>query len=212
MFNKKKKFLILFVFFVSFTIVSGSNKAFSSKKEVLILEDSVKLLKEKKFTKAISSLKKLSNDNNIKAQFILSQILYSGKITTQDFEESYYWSNIAKLGGYKKSDKICKLLNDVLDEKTKMLIYDRVKKFLEKKALEYNKLAIVQSAKWYLTLSEEIDYENAYKWYNVAVAIGIKTAIKKRDEIIEELSSEQIINAQKSSAEVFKILIKKEDK
>ena len=212
MFNKKKKFLILFVFFVSFTIVSGSNKAFSSKKEVLILEDSVKLLKEKKFTKAISSLKKLSNDNNLKAQFILSQILYSGKITTQDFEESYYWSNIAKLGGYKKSDKICKLLNDVLDEKTKMLIYDRVKKFLEKKALEYNKLAIVQSAKWYLTLSEEIDYENAYKWYNVAVAIGIKTAIKKRDEIIEELSSEQIINAQKSSAEVFKILIKKEDK
>lgn len=212
MFNKKKKFLILFVFFVSFTIVSGSNKAFSSKKEVLILEDSVKLLKEKKFTKAISSLKKLSNDNNIKAQFILSQILYSGKITTQDFEESYYWSNIAKLGGYKKSDKICKLLNDVLDEKTKMLIYDRVKKFLEKKALEYDKLAIVQSAKWYLTLSEEIDYENAYKWYNVAVAIGIKTAIKKRDEIIEELSSEQIINAQKSSAEVFKILIKKEDK
>ena len=212
MFNKKKKFLILFVFFVSFTIVSESNKAFSSKKEVLILEDSVKLLKEKKFTKAISSLKKLSNDNNIKAQFILSQILYSGKITTQDFEESYYWSNIAKLGGYKKSDKICKLLNDVLDEKTKMLIYDRVKKFLEKKALEYNKLAIVQSAKWYLTLSEEIDYENAYKWYNVAVAIGIKTAIKKRDEIIEELSSEQIINAQKSSAEIFKILIKKEDK
>jgi len=192
--------------------VSGSNEAFSSKKEVLILEDSVKLLKEKKFTKAISSLKKLSNDNNIKAQFILSQILYSGKITTQDFEESYYWSNIAKLGGYKKSDKICKLLNDVLDEKTKILIYDRVKKFLEKKALEYDKLAIVQSAKWYLTLSEEIDYENAYKWYNVAVAIGIKTAIKKRDEIIEELSSEQIINAQKSSAEVFKILIKKEDK
>ena len=212
MFNKKKKFLILFVFFVSFTIVSESNKAFSSKKEVLILEDSVKLLKEKKFTKAISSLKKLSNDNNIKAQFILSQILYSGKITTQDFEESYYWSNIAKLGGYKKSDKICKLLNDVLDEKTKMLIYDRVKKFLEKKALEYNKLAIIQSAKWYLTLSEEIDYENAYKWYNIAVAVGIKTAIKKRDEIIEELSSEQIINAQKSSAEVFKILIKKEDK
>ena len=212
MFNKKKKFLILFVFFVSFTIVSESNKAFSSKKEVLILEDSVKLLKEKKFTKAISSLKKLSNDNNIKAQFILSQILYSGKITTQDFEESYYWSNIAKLGGYKKSDRICKLLNDILDEKTKMLIYDRVKKFLEKKALEYNKLAIVQSAKWYLTLSEEIDYENAYKWYNIAVAIGIKTAIKKRDEIIEELSSEQIINAQKSSAEIFKKLIKKEDK
>ena len=212
MFNKKKKFLILFVFFVSFTIVSESNKAFSSKKEVLILEDSVKLLKEKTFTKAISSLKKLSNDNNIKAQFILSQILYSGKITTQDFEESYYWSNIAKLGGYKKSDKICNLLNDVLDEKTKMLIYDRVKKFLEKKALEYNKLAIIQSAKWYLTLSEEIDYENAYKWYNIAVAIGIKTAIKKRDEIIEELSSEQIINAQKSSAEIFKILIKKEDK
>ena len=212
MFNRKKKILILFFLFISFAFVGGNNKVFSSNKENINLKDSIKLLKEKKFKKAISSLKKVSNDNNIKAQFIISQILYSGNITTQDFEESYYWSNIAKLGGHKKSDKICNLLDDILDEKQKTLIYDRVKNFVEKKAMESDKLAIVQSAKWYLTLSEEIDYENAYKWYNLAVAVGIKSAIKKRDEIIEELSSEQIIKAQKSSAEVFKKLIKKEDK
>ena len=209
MFNKKKINLILLVLFISYAFLAENSKVYSSNKENIKLEDSIKLLKEKKFEKAISSLKKLSNNNNLKAQFIISQILYSGNITTQDFEESYYWSNIAKLGGYKKSDKICKLLGNILDEKKKTLIYDRVKKFVEKKAMEFDKLGIVQSAKWYLTLSEEIDYENAYKWYNLAVAVGIKLAIKRRDEIIEELSSEQIINAQKSSAKVFKKLIKK---
>ena len=79
---------------------------------------------------------------------------------------------------------------------------------MKKLALNNNKLAILQIAKWHLTLSEEIDYINAYKWYNIAVAIGIKSAEKKRDEMIEELNSEEIIEAQKMSSEIFKKLEK----
>ena len=69
--------------------------------------------------------------------------------------------------------------------------------------MEKNKLAILQVAKWHLTLAEEVDYSNAYKWYNVAVAIGIKTAIKKRNEMIEELNSEEILKAQQLSNQIF---------
>jgi len=205
----KNKLIVFFVFFISFTFICEINSVFSSDKEILKFKDSIKLLKEKKFPEAISSLKTISDDNNVKAQHMLSQILYSGNITTQDFEKSYYWANIAKLGGYKKSEKIVELLNDLLDENQKITINKSIKTFLEKKAMEYNKLAIIQIAKWYLTLSEEIDYQNSYKWYNVAVAIGIKTAVNKRDEIINELSPEQIIDAQKSSGEIFEKLTKK---
>ena len=70
--------------------------------------------------------------------------------------------------------------------------------------MKKNKLAIIQIAKWYTELSEEIDYINAYKWYNVAVASGIKSAAKKRDKIINELSTEEIIDAQNQSSNIFK--------
>ena len=70
--------------------------------------------------------------------------------------------------------------------------------------MKKNKLAIIQIAKWHIELSEEIDYINAYKWYNVAVASGIKSAAKKRDKIINELSGEEIIEAQKQSNDIFK--------
>ena len=102
----KNKLIVFFVFFISFTFIYEINSVFSSDKEILKFKDSIKLLKEKKFPEAISSLKTISDDNNLKAQHMLSQILYSGNITTQDFEKSYYWANIAKLGGYKKSEKI----------------------------------------------------------------------------------------------------------
>ena len=204
MFKRKKHFLIIFFFLITLTSISTlSNKVFSDKHSVLKIEDIVKLFKEKNFEKGLSSLKLLCNQNNTKAQYLYSQIFYSGKIIPQDFEKAYFWSNIAKLGGFKKSKTITSLLDETLQEDQKTKINDKIKNFLEKLAMNKNKLAILQIAKWHLNLSEEIDYTNAYKWYNIAVATGIKTAIKKRDEMLSELSAEQIIEAQKLSNEIF---------
>ena len=182
---------------------SLSNKVLSDKHSVLKIENIVKLFKTKDFKKALSSLNTLCNQNNIKAQYLYSQIFYSGKIIPQDFKKAYFWSNISNLGGFKKSKTISTLLENTLEKDQKTKINNEIKEFLEKQAMNKNKLAILQIASWYLKLSEEIDYTNAYKWYNVAVAIGIKTAIKKRDEMLSELSAEQIIDAQKLSNEIF---------
>ena len=180
-----------------------SFKALSSNKNLNVKEVH-SLLKQKKFEEAISSLEILSNKNMVNAQFLLSQILYSGNIIPQNFEQAYFWSTISDLGGYKKSKNIIKLLDNYLDEKEKIEINEKIRKFLEKHAMKKNKLAIIQIAKWYTELSEEIDYINAYKWYNVAVASGIKSAAKKRDKIINELSTEEIIDAQNQSSNIFK--------
>ena len=161
-------------------------------------------MNEKRFDDAISGLEVLSNKNRINAQYLFSQILFSGNIVPQNFEKAYFWSNVSNLGGFKKSQKIIKLIDNYLDEKQKIEINNDIKTFLEKLSMKKNKLAIIQIAKWHLELSEEIDYINAYKWYNVAVAIGIKSAAKRRDEIIDELSAEEIFDAQKKSNNIFK--------
>ena len=138
------------------------------------------------------------------AQYDLGLSYSYGVGTKVDFEKAYFWSNVSNLGGFKKSQKIIKLIDNYLDEKQKIEINNDIKTFLEKLSMKKNKLAIIQIAKWHLELSEEIDYINAYKWYNVAVAIGIKSAAKRRDEIIDELSAEEIFDAQKKSNNIFK--------
>ena len=54
------------------------------------------------------------------------------------------------------------------------------------------------------TFLDPIDFVNAYTWYSVAVAQGIKTAKNKRDEIISELNEKDLLEAQALSIKLFK--------
>ena len=167
------------------------------------LENVYKHLRNKQFSEAINELKNLSEKNKPEAQLLYSKILYSGEITTQDFEMSYFWANTSKLGGLKKSSNIINKLNDLIDEENKLKINENIKIFLNKSALAGDKLAIVQIAKWNLELSPEPNFENAYKWYNIAVALGIKTAKIKRDEMIENIEKQRLFEIQKESIKIF---------
>ena len=160
-------------------------------------------LRNKQFFDAIKELKNLSEQNKPDAQLLYSKILYSGEITTQDFEMSYFWANTSKLGGLKKSSNILDKLNNLIDDENKIKINDKIKIFLEKLALSGDKLAIVQIAKWNLELLPEPNFENAYKWYNIAVALGIKSAKIKRDEMIKNIENQRLFEIQKESIKIF---------
>ena len=167
------------------------------------LENVYEHLRNKQFTEAINELRDLSEKNKPEAQLLYAKILYSGEITTQDFEMSYFWANTSKLGGLKKSSNIINKLNDLIDEENKLKINEKIKMFLSKSALSGDKLAIVQVAKWNLELSPEPNFENAYKWYNIAVALGIKSAKVKRDEMIENIEKQRLFEIQKESIKIF---------
>ena len=160
-------------------------------------------LRNKQFFEAIDELKNLSKRNKPRAQLLYSKILYSGDITTQDFEMSYFWANTSKLGGLKKSSNILDKLNNLIDDENKFKINEKIKLFLEKLALSGDKLAVIQIAKWNLELSAEPNFENAYKWYNIAVALGIKSAKIKRDEMIKNIESPRLFEIQKESIKIF---------
>ena len=192
---------IIYFFVLTLYLIIISNKSYSNNHNNL--ENVYEHLRNKQFTEAINKLKDLSEKNKPEAQLLYAKILYSGEITTQDFEMSYFWANTSKLGGLKKSSNIISKLNDLIDEENKVIINEKIKMFLNKSALSGDKLAIVQVAKWNLELSPEPNFENAYKWYNIAVALGIKSAKIKRDEMIENIEKQRLFEIQKESIKIF---------
>ena len=191
-------FIFLYIFCFSF-----SNQIVAEEKNKN-LENVYKLLQEKNFQDGLKELQILCEDNNIQAQLLFSKILFSGDLTPQDFENSYFWSSSALLGGLKKSEIIKEKLNNYLTEDKIIKIKENLRVFLEKKALNRDKRAIIQIAKFYEIFLEPADFVNAYTWYSIAVAQGIKTAKTKRDELINELNEKDLLEAQTLSIKLFK--------
>ena len=168
------------------------------------LQNIFTLLQEKNFEEGIKNLQILSEQNDIDAQLLYSKILFSGDLTPQDFENSYFWGFSALLGGKKNASNILEKLSKYLAEEQIKDITTKLIEFLEKRAYEKDKRAIVQIAKIYENFTEPPDLINAYTWYNIAVAQGIKTAKSKRDEVLNNLNEKDLLDAQSLSIKLFK--------
>ena len=196
---KKNKIIYIFTFLIFlFPQYSKANN------EDILIQKVYKLLQDKKFTESIDTLDELSQNNNIQAQLLYSKILFAGNIIPQDFNQSYLWANMAFLGGIKKSSQLIEMLNNYLTEKQIEEIKENIKIFLEKRAFINDKRAIIQIAKFYENHLNPPDIVNAYTWYSIAVAKGIKSAKKRRNEVLKELKEKDLLEAQKLSNKLFK--------
>ena len=180
-----------------------SNGSFAKNEETEIKEI-YQLLQDKKFVESIEGLKELSLSNNIKAQLLYSKILFSGDITPQDFEKSYLWATSSYLGGLNNSKNILEKLENYLTEVQLEPIKEKLEKFLKKRAFINDKRAIIQIAKFYEKHVSPPDMINAYTWYNIAVAKGIKSAKKRRNDILQELEEKDLLEAQQLSNKLFR--------
>ena len=194
--KKLLKILIVYLLFVPSYLSANETKP--------NLQNIYTLLQEKKFKEGIKTLQILSEENDINAQLLYSKILFSGDLTPQDFENSYFWGFSALLGGLKKSSNILEKLSEYLTEEQIREITTKLREFLEKRAFAKDKKAIIQIAKIYENFTEPPDLVNAYTWYNIAVAQGIKTAKPKRDEVLNNLNEQDLLDAQSLSIKLFK--------
>ena len=194
--KKLLKILIVYLLFVPSYLSANETKP--------NLQNIYTLLQEKKFKEGIKTLQILSEENDINAQLLYSKILFSGDLTPQDFENSYFWGFSALLGGLKKSSNILEKLSEYLTEEQIREITTKLREFLEKRAFAKDKKAIIQIAKIYENFTEPPDLVNAYTWYNIAVAQGIKTAKPKRDEVLNSLNEQDLLDAQSLSIKLFK--------
>ena len=195
-----KKLLKIFIIYF-FVFVTSFSLADQKKQNI---QNIYRLLQEKKFKEGIENLQILSEQNNINAQLLYSKILFSGDLTPQDFEKSYFWGLSSLLGGLNKSSIILDKLDEYLTEKQIEEITKNLRDFLEKRAFIKDKRAIIQIAKLYENFTEPPDLVNAYTWYNIAVAQGVKTAKPKRDEVIDNLNEKDLLDAQSLSIKLFK--------
>ena len=140
-----KKLLKVFVIYILF-FCSSFSLADDNKQKI---QNIYKLLQEKKFEEGIKNLQILSEYNEINAQLLYSKILFSGDLTPQDFENSYFWGFSALLGGLKKSSNILVKLEKYLTEKQIEEITIKLREFLEKRVFAKDKRAIIQVAKIY---------------------------------------------------------------
>jgi len=193
--NKLLKIFIIYFLFVPSYLLANEKK--------YNLQNIYTLLQEKKFEEGIKTLRILSEKNDINAQLLYSKILFSGDLTPQDFENSYFWGFSALLGGLKKSSNILEKLNEYLTEEQIGKITNKLRDFLEKRAFAKDKKAIIQIAKIYENFTDPPDLVNAYTWYNIAVAQGIKTAKLKRDEVLNSLNEKDLLDAQSLSIKLF---------
>ena len=198
---EKHKILLYIFLCISCFSLSSQTLAEENNKN---LQNVYKLLQEKNFKDALKELEVLCEANDVQAQLLFSKILFSGDLTPQNFESSYFWSSSALLGGLKQSNNIIDKLSEYLSEDKIGKIKEDLRDFLEKKALNKDKRAIIQIAKFYETYLDPVDFVNAYTWYSVAVAQGIKTAKIKRDEMISELNEKDLLEAQALSIKLFK--------
>ena len=194
--NKLLKIFIIYILFVPSYLLANEKKN--------SLQNIYTLLQEKKFEEGIKNLQILSEENDLNAQLLYSKILFSGDLTPQDFENSYFWGFSALLGGLKNSSNILEKLEGYLAEEQISEITIKLKDFLEQKAFEKDKRAIIQIAKLYENYTDPPDFINAYTWYNIAVAQGIKTAKPKRDEVLDKLDEKDLLDAQSLSIKLFK--------
>ena len=194
--KKLLKIFILYLLFVPSYLLANEKKQ--------SLQNIYTLLQEKKFEEGIKSLQILSEENDINAQLLYCKILFSGDLTPQDFENAYFWGFSALLGGLKTSSNILEKLEKYLLDEQIIEITTKLKDFLEQKAFAKDKKAIIQIAKLYENFTEPPDLINAYVWYNIAVAQGIKTAKPKRDEFLDKLNEKELLDAQSLSIKLFK--------
>ena len=145
--TKLLKIIILYLLFVSSYSLANEKKQ--------NLQNIYTLLQEKKFKEGLNNLQILSEKNDIDAQLLYSKILFSGDLTPQDFEKSYFWGFSALLGGLKKSSNILEKLNEFLTEEqirdiTIKLIEFLEKSYVKKIDVEVHNASSVKSLKWYI--------------------------------------------------------------
>jgi len=83
----------------------------------------------------------------------------------------------------------------------------KVEDHLEKRVETGEFEAIPQLAYYHHALLPEADYEQAYLWYAIAVALNLPEMEERRDEMEVEIEPEQLAALQKKTTDIFNRLL-----
>lgn len=166
----------------------------------------VEAVRDKKYTIAVEHFEILAKQSQHDAQYNLALLLKQGLGIPQNYSEALKWTWLAHLGGVKKAQGLADMLLDLVPEKRQDKTRDQVSDILTERIESGDLNALTQFARFHLDVLVEPDYETAYSWYSVASALKMPGGIRGREDVIEEVDPEKLVDMQDKATEIFKNL------
>ncbi len=173
--------------------------------------DAVQAVKNRQFQYAVQLFTKLSEvpqyDGQHEAQFNLAVLLKQGKGRPQNYAEAMYWARRAELGGIEKAKFLADDINDFITEDQYDEICERIKTALLREIDNGAISVLPQLASFHITLLKDHDYEQAYVWFSLAVALDLPELEERRSDMENELDIEQVAELQEETGRLFDALL-----
>jgi len=196
----------------SFALVMAANHADASGHKETVSTDSdfakaVQAVKDKNYQLALNLFELEAQKTEFEAMYNLALLLKAGKGRPQNYVNALYWAYLAQLGGIELAEDLIDDLTDILDETQRKPILARVEGQLLERINKGDFDAIPQYADYFISLLEEPNYEKAYQWYAIAVALNLPDMVALRDDMESKLETEKIPELQEISATLFNRLM-----
>ena len=200
---------LLFACTVNFPVFSENHNSLLPQKVIdpdKAYRVAVEAVRDKKYTIAVEHFEILAKQSQHDAQYNLALLLKQGLGIPQNYPEALKWTWLAHLGGVKKAQGLADMLLDLVPEKRQDKTRDQVSDILTERIETGDLNALTQFARFHLDVLVEPDYETAYSWYSVAAALKMPGGIRGREDVIEEVDPEKLVDLQDKATKIFKNL------
>ena len=167
----------------------------------------VQAWKDDNFQLAVNLFETAALRSEYEAQYNLAYSLRHGKGRPQNYADALYWVLLAQLGGIELAKELAEEIEDRLPEKQIETVLAKIEDHLESRIETGEFEAIPQLAYYHHGLLPEADYEQAYLWYAIAVALNLPEMTELRDEMEDEIEPEQIAVLQIKMTDIFNRLL-----
>ena len=168
--------------------------------------EAIQAVKDKDFRHAAKLFLIQAENDQHDAQYNLALLLEAGKGTPQNFAKALTWAWSAQLGGIEAAEELAEDLSDNIPQKSIEEVRKAVRARLEARIKAGSPAAVSQFATFHLQLLEEPDYETAYIWFSISVALGLEGALEARDDARDNIDDEKIIDLQSKAGMIYENL------
>ena len=165
--------------------------------------EAIQAVKDKDFRHAVKLFSIQAESNQHDAQYNLALLLEAGKGVPQDFVAALTWAWAAQLGGNEAAVELADDLAGYLPEGAITTVREAVGARLQQRIDSGDAMAIPQFAIYHVELLEEPDYETAYIWFSIAVALGLEGTLEARDEARENVEDERLVELQREAGTIY---------
>lgn len=163
----------------------------------------VKAVKARDYSLALSLFEQQANDAKHDAQYNMAVLLHAGKGRPRNYPDALYWGWLAQLGGIEEAEDLTGDVQDALTESDVKLVRIRVGENLQARLENGDINAIVQFAEYHETILAEPDYNTAYIWYSIAVALNIPNMADRRDDTESDIEAKDLARLQTEARDLF---------